>query len=739
MANLRLNVLPVAVNDGVRDVVYHLERLPELFDALKAAQVAEPTFHFLSHDDRIYVWPKAGQVIPSAVDVSGAATMLGSAIPERVLAHAIREAAADRLAGPQHGFERLHGYIFDPVRLFRRQRNFAVSGTAQQLANEAGVFPYVMLQGIVLQHELATVALVVDVGLVNRLDLPLRDLDAAGIPLVEMRVDWEHEEHCACPNPNQTGRAGVIVGGDPANAVEIRTPSGSIESVPARCLLARPSRETVETYMTSVSQRNVGQIIDAAVQRFHAPAEQWRMVEFARDLLQNLPVFASSVVTLDEPITATASATGDVIAFPPLSNPPLNFHYGSPTIETHAARGLTRHGPYDKLTARTSKVNAVVLHPMALAREAQRLRSALANGVGRFRGLEERFSLDSLEIDLRPFSDDTAAGYEAAAHDAARPLLATGRPPDIVYVVTRQADRAADPGENRYLAAKAALATAGLASQAVTAETLQQPEEGFQWTADQIALQSYVKIGNIPYVLHDPQGVRELVLGIGRHDIRRRSGSEQVFGVAAAFRQDGDFLFAGSTAPVIPKEEYEAKLSELVGDFIQRFEVSQGGAPQRVVIHLFKRTGKHEVAAVEKALAGTSIEWALLHVNRDTPMWLVETGNGRVRPADVGAVVQIGAHDRLLMTGNPNSQIRKNRNPHPLRLTLDRDSTFTDMDRLTEQVLGFTAVSGRSFFTTYEPSTILYGRLLAEKVAQLEPYGFQPERSVGIGDRPWFL
>jgi hypothetical protein len=735
---LRLNVLPVVVDDQMSDAVFHLPHSDGVFEKLRESQGQDGSFNFLRHDDRIYVWPKPGQAVPASVDLSRAATVLAASVPTRVLAHAIREAAVDRLTGPQHGFERLRGYIFDPVRLFRRRRNLAASGT-EQLADEAGVFPYLMLQGIVLHHETATVALVVDVGLVNRLDVPLRDLAAAGIGLTGMSVDWEHEPNCSCLNPTETGRAGAVVGGDPGGAIEIKVRCGVRETVSARCLVARPNRHTVENYITSMSDHDVSQIISAAVKRFHAPDEQWKMVEAARKLLQNLPVFASSVVTIDPPITATAGATGDVIAFPPLSNPALNFRYGSPTIATHAAKGLTQHGPYDKLTSRTSKVNALVLCPAALVKEAARLKAVLSSGIERFRGLEERFSLDSLTINIHQFSDDTAHGYASEAEQATRPTDETGKPPDIVYVITREADREAKAGENSYLAAKAVLANAGLASQAVRAETLHQSDSSLQWTADQIALQSYVKIGNIPYVLHDPGGVRELVIGVGRHDIRRFDAPEQLFGVAAAFRQDGDFLFAGSTAPVVPQDEYESSLSALIADFIERFAQSQGAAPERVVIHLFKRTGWREVSAIETALAGQAIEWALLQVNRDTPLWLVQTENSRVEPAAVGSVVQIGDGDRLLMTGNPTSGLRRNRNPHPLRLTLDRDSTFRDMDRLTEQVLGFTAVSGRSFFTTYEPSTILYGRLLAEKVAQLEPYGFKPERSVGIGDRPWFL
>ena len=43
------------------------------------------------------------------------------------------------------------------------------------------------------------------------------------------------------------------------------------------------------------------------------------------------------------------------------------------------------------------------------------------------------------------------------------------------------------------------------------------------------------------------------------------------------------------------------------------------------------------------------------------------------------------------------------------------------MDRITWQVHGFTATSLRGFHRTNEPSTILYGRLLADKVGQLAP------------------
>ena len=735
VAELRLNLLPVVLNATAGEVLYHLPHTDELFDQLRQLEQLEDSFHFLRRDDRIYLWAKPGKTIPAAVSLTRAATIAASAAPSRVLAHAVREAAADCLTSDQHGFERLHGAFFDPVRLFRRRKNLTGAG----IADKAGIFPYVMLQAVVLRHELATVALVVDVGLVSRLDVPLRDLAAAQIDIQGMPVDWSHAPNCSCPNPSSVGRAGKVVGGDPDGTVEIR---GRFEltkrSVAARCLVLHPNQRIVEQYLSNMTTANVARSIVEGTKRFHAPDEQWKMVEWTRTLLQGFPVFASSTVTLEEPITASPGSTGDVRVLAPLSSPQLNFHYGSPSLGTQAARGLTRYGPYDKLTARKSNINALVLCPKALSSQGERLKRALEDGIDRFAGIKERFQLDSLDISVCTFDQDDASGYASAAEKATRPA-ADGSTPDIVYIVTREADRSAGPGCNRYLAGKAVLANAGVASQAVKAETINQADNSFQWTADQIALQSYSKIGNIPYVLHDPGGVPELVLGVGRSDIYRANGPEQLFGAAAAFRQDGDFLFAGSTAPVVGRDEYKDKLAELITDFIGRFTQTLGADPQRVIIHLFKRTGSKERLAVERALAGRNMEWALVHVNRDTPLWLVEAEHGHVTPAPIGSVVEIGEGDRLLATGNPTSIYRKERNSHPLRLTLDKESTYRDMDRITEQVFGFTAVSGRSFSTTHEPSTILYGRLLAEQVGRLEPYGFNPERSIGIGDRPWFL
>src|SRR5438552_949039 len=113
-----------------------------------------------------------------------------------------------------------------------------------------------------------------------------------------------------------------------------------------------------------------------------------------------------------------------------------------------------------------------------------------------------------------------------------------------------------------------------------------------------------------------------------------------------------------------------------------------------------------------------------------------QESSGRMTSPSPGTVVALRPNDRLLVTGESNEKATL----HPVRLTLDRDSSFRDMDRIVNQAYGFTLTSWRTYRRTQEPSTILYGRLLAQKVGSLIPYGFDPAlAAAGLGDKPWFL
>jgi len=739
---VRLNVLPAELDVGSSaEMVRRLERRSAGEEKLRGlGDEARRAFRIYSYAGFTYVWPRRGWPLPEALQAVETEQAPITDLPAAVTAFAVREAIADHLL--LAGFERLPSSLIRPVRLFRRRRNLAHEALGGELQDSTGIFPTAMVQGICLADDEAKpgpVGAVLDVRLLNRLDIPLADLAEAGIELTGTRLVWRHRDGCRCGPDRPEGTAGRMAGGDPRGLVEVAR-AGATREFPAACLGPQVSRMALEQYfarLRDLSPRQIHTSLDNVTSEFQQPAQQWRFLQFLRSTLDPVTVFAVTQMRLGSPVTAMVGDTATPATptiLTPLPAPLLNFRYGAPRTERGAAVGLGKHGPYDRdITDRQAVIQAQILCPKDFHSDARRLAAALRQPTGRFPGIERRYDLRSFTVDLRVFEGRSDVAYRAAAVEAAREQA------DIVFLIIKHEDRYATTGHNPYLAAKALLTNANVASQAVTVETLRQPDISLQWSIDSIALQTYAKIGNVPYVLHDPSGVPELVIGVGRSDRYdpQHGFTEQLFGAAAAFRQDGDFLFAGSTTPVAERDTYEDMLTELLGGFVARYEREQAAPPERLVAHLFKRTGRRELTAVQRALAGRSTQFALVHVNRDTPLWLVEAKGDQIAHAEPGTVVALGEHDRLLVTGDTTTKRR--RGLHPLRLTLDPESTFCDMDRITWQIHGFTATSLRGFHRTNEPSTILYGRLLADKVGQLAPYGFQPEQAAVNGDRPWFL
>jgi hypothetical protein len=738
-SDIYINILPVSVDDLTVPVWSHA-RHREIEESLDDRPDRGLSFQLYRWRSRTYIWPLTRAGLPAGMDVSGWDQSTVADVPARVVAFAIRDGAVRHLANL--GFERLPGRLEAPAQLYRRTVNLAKSAYAD-LNDEVGMFPLVAIQEVVLdadEDRPGRVGLIVDVRLINRLDLPLPLVAAVGMPVVGMKVRWKHSTSCSCGPQRPHGIAGKVIAENLPDTVKLGSGNGDI-TVDAECLVPCANRWLIQDYLRRVArggEDDVQRKIQAAISNFKSNDEQWKKLKaFAKKALDGLTVFGTTVARFEPPMAVSAGAPDGAWCGPvlltPASEPKLNFRYGAPATASVAAVGLRQYGPYDETSLRIDSIRAIVMAPEPFANEARRLSRALETKVEHFPGFEERFHLRSFKAEVRMFPGTTAADYKVAATTIA------SEKPDLVFLVIRNQDRYAAEGQDPYHAAKAVLVARDIPAQAVTREKLLVADTSLQWIISNITLAAYAKVGNVPYVLHDPAGRSELVLGVGRADIRdpRTDRHHQLFGAAVAFRQDGDYQFAGSTAPVADRESYEEVLSGLISAVTKRFESRIGEPLERITLHVFKRTGLHEVRAAERALRGRSVEFAIVHVNRDSPLWLMEQKpNGTMTSASPGTVVALRPNDRLLVTGEPGEKDTL----HPLRLTLDRDSTFTNMDRIVDQAYGFTLTSWRTFGRTQEPSTILYGRLLAQKVGHMIPYGFDPALiAAGLGEKPWFV
>lgn len=740
MGEICLNALPLILAADPETVVGRVWTRNETFDEqLREHASHGEGFQHYSVVSSSYAWAWPGGELPDTCASRGQELKL-SHVPARVIAYVGKRAAVAALE--VKGFTLLSSRFGQPVSLSRHKQNLAEPLVAEKLPASVGAFSALKVQGLALGTDDSlpgSVALVIDQKVDYMLDIELMVLDAHGVDLTGARLHWRHHDSCSCDHGERVGDAGRLLGGDASGQLLVRDPGGTDVSLPARCLAVHANRLLLTRYLASVSgksERTISEGLYAAVNAFAKTDKRWDNLTKTAQAFTDLELFDGVHAKVGAPLVVPqgnkVNGSGPV-TLPVLAEGDLNFHYGTPKLAKQATAGLKDHGPYDEGQNRHDVLRAVIVAPTEFEAEAKKLRTVLMQGIQAFKGLKRRYRLRSFDCDIELFSDASWQGYAHASLNASKSA------PDIVFLVTKYDYRYARRCENPYFAAKAALASAGIASQAVTIETLHQADSSLQWSSDSVGLAAYTKVGNVPFVLHDPEGgKRELVLGLARSDVYdyQKGARRQIFGSSVAVRQDGDFLFAGSTAGVSEVEDYQDHVQRLIGDNISRFEQQQGDPPERLVIYLFKQSGWRERVAIEKALDGRDIEFALLHVNRDSPLWLVDRAPSRIILPQRGLTVALRDTDRLLITGDP----RKSVGSHPLRLELDRFSTYTDMDRLVRQAFGFTKTSYRGFLQSNEPSPMKFGRLLAEKVEQLVPYGFDPSSASGpLGERPWFI
>jgi hypothetical protein len=178
----------------------------------------------------------------------------------------------------------------------------------------------------------------------------------------------------------------------------------------------------------------------------------------------------------------------------------------------------------------------------------------------------------------------------------------------------------------------------------------------------------------------------------------------------------------------------------------------------RVVFHAHRpMKGVHvdQIVAdcVKEAGEGLHVQFAFLTVSEGHPFRLLDksflgtkTQRGRgPRKAEYvplrGVTVEIGDYTRLLCINGPTLIKRPGLPlPAPLLIRIYRQSTYTDLTYLCEQVLKFTSLSWRSVLPAAAPVTIYYSEQIARLLGRLRRYpDWSSAPLVRLKASRWFL
>ena len=436
--------------------------------------------------------------------------------------------------------------------------------------------------------------------------------------------------------------------------------------------------------------------------------------------------------------------------------PAVQFAFRGNRSRADKLRGLVEFGPYGEMPLKQPPTFGFVF-PSECRDQANRLFLYLKNGVGPFKGVEStfRFPLKREQV----FSVTGFSVQNRRSHDAARIYADaildwhTSRPtqrPDLFFILHPQTSQS--ELDTPYYACKARLLREGILSQNVTLELIND-EAKFRWSAANIALAAFAKLGGIPWVVYGEDGEdldQNLIIGLGRaylYDPATRH-TNGYMGFTACFSSRGVFKFVALAEVTDNRHRYLELLGKVVSDSLGRAE-QMTKTITSLTLHIPKDMSKQEDDAVRNAVQKHPTQKILqitaVRVSDDPGVFAIDD-RFRDGVPQRGTVIHVGEDEYLLYTEGRDE--KENwvglRPPVALRVT-PQSGTFQARRALAvlRQINDLSQVNWRGFNARSQPISVYYGSLITRLLSHI-PAGDMSALAAGsahqiLEERMWFL
>ncbi|WP_299188474.1 Piwi domain-containing protein [uncultured Aquimarina sp.] len=338
--------------------------------------------------------------------------------------------------------------------------------------------------------------------------------------------------------------------------------------------------------------------------------------------------------------------------------------------------------------------------------------------------LKEIFHFNNLISYFLKIADSDLKSYKDAIYD--EELLEC----DLVYVIVNQLQEKLPNNLSPYYKCKAKLIGNGIPTQDVQIETIRQNLGAFTMT--NIALNSYAKLGGTAWTIEKEDKLKdELVIGIGSTISK---DGQFVLGIAQIFHNDGRYM-TGNCSPLSSFDNYAKNLENHLHETLKPLvEEMKNSGTFRLIFHLFKSASeKYEIKAInnlKERLSDYNFEFALVHLayGHNFRLYYNDGKNDIV----TGSYIQLSKHSAILHFVK-NSDL-------PLKIDIDKRSTFTSMFYIAKQVYWFSHLSHRSYMPSKRTVTIMYPSLMAKMTEELKKVdNWDYDRLKFVQDKLWFI
>lgn len=436
----------------------------------------------------------------------------------------------------------------------------------------------------------------------------------------------------------------------------------------------------------------------------------------------------------------------------------------------YAWPGLMKFGPYDRTTFATKSPRILVVFPSTARGKVEAFLKGFRDGLGANqrgfpRGFGQIFGLVKVEFVLCPVDVLIAdrATAEATYRSAIEASLSANTEIHAAVIVLFDEHAFLSGLQNPYIRTKSLLLTLGIPTQEVRMATINQPLGSLQYTLQNFSISLYAKLNGTPWTVNQDKAISdELVVGVGFAELSgsRFEDRQRYVGITTVFSGDGTYLL-GNVSKECKYEGFADVVRESMLAILREVKVRnnwQTGDTVRVIFHAHRPLKRVDIAKIvldctRQVGAEQSLQLAFVTVTHDHPFSILDRAEkgvpvgatnkhkGVFAPAR-GTIARIGRHTRLLAV-NAGRLIKRANTPlpAPLLISLHADSTFKDVDYLSEQVLKFTSLSWRSTMPAGTPVTIFYSERIAELLARLRevPDWSASALSVKLKWSRWFL
>ena len=453
--------------------------------------------------------------------------------------------------------------------------------------------------------------------------------------------------------------------------------------------------------------------------------------------------------------------------------PPVDYVYdrtGSNSAR-FAWRGLLKYGPYDRDSFPTRSPRLLVVFPMAVEGRVNRFLAYLENGMGKTgagfeQGFARVFAIRRIEfimcaVHLTGTADDSV---EQAYRHAITDALQLDDRVDAAIVVLLDRHAFLQGLRNPYLRTKALLMTLGIPVQEVRVDTLKKSPFSLSYSLQNISVALYAKLNGTPWTVNqDRQIGNELVVGMGFAELSgsRVRDRQRHVGITTVFSGDGTYVL-GNVSRECAYDEYPEVVRNSMLAILKEVKQRNNWQPGdriRVIFHAHRPLRRVDIAKIvfqctREVGSEQDVQLAFVTVTHDHPFVLLDRNapgvpvsrsssdmKGKFVP-DRGTITQIGRSSRLLAVNSGTLIKRANTPvPKPLLINVHPESTFTDVDYLSEQVLKFTSLSWGSTLPVHTPVTIFYSERIADLLGRLRevPQWSTTALDVKLRYSRWFL